>query len=601
MTSPKSLRVLIVEDDLTSRFVLRRILEALGEDLEVYEAEDGLKAWETLNGGLVPHLCFLDLKMPRMNGVELLQRIRSDKRFTSLPVCFCSAVRDRHLIEQAAALQPDHYILKPYDRQAIHAQVQKVRGTPRSEESLEAPAAVCARLGIEPAAYELRLRALLENVGTLATRLPTLLMQSDVEGGISALDATMQAAQDLGACRILWLAGRLSRALKSDGSLPDRHAEPGPETAAKLQQWLNRTADQLMQTMHEMHGELQTVERLAAEVRLGSQSAKDASAAFKGRQREELDGLIRALTEVFRRGKLLAPNPDLCSMSLDDPVKAPVRGADSAPAVGERTRRISASLPLLDAETAAASESCRKIDDLVQRLSFPLDASTRWMPDTAIRLLERELSARNDQGVMRLRQAIGPDFEAFMRQQEVIVRENLARLTPPAEISGQAAEEQVQEILQDVRGRLQPALDGKLTAYPVFSQFDLGNLEDRSDGSRWAMPLSLLHHAALLFRTAIVDPDFDRAFQFKTFDRQAFLASMNVFGGPIGLHPDAGRAAREIQQLGAVATSPVSLLEKCRLVWGIMNGAAEPGDAPPEVRLETSNLLPSVEGGERNS
>ena len=509
MTSPKSLRVLIVEDDLTSRFVLRRILEALGEDLEVYEAEDGLKAWETLNGGLVPHLCFLDLKMPRMNGVELLQRIRSDKRFTSLPVCFCSAVRDRHLIEQAAALQPDHYILKPYDRQAIHAQVQKVRGSPRSASDLEAPAAVCARLGIEPAAYELRLRALLENVGTLATRLPTLLMQSDVEGGISALDATMQAAQDLGACRILWLAGRLSRALKSDGSLPDRHAEPGPETAAKLQQWLNRTADQLMQTMHEMHGELQTVERLAAEVRLGSQSAKDASAAFKGRQREELDGLIRALTEVFRRGKL---------------------------------------------------------------------------PQ-----------------VMRLRQAIGPDFEAFMRQQEVIVRENLARLTPPAEISGQAAEEQVQEILQDVRGRLQPALDGKLTAYPVFSQFDLGNLEDRSDGSRWAMAFSLLHHAALLFRTAIADPDFDRTFQFKTFDRQAFLASMNVFGGPIGLHPDAGRAAREIQQLGAVATSPVSLLEKCRLVWGIMNGAAEPGDAPPEVRLETSNLLPSVEGGERNS
>ena len=137
--------------------------------------------------------------------------------------------------------------------------------------------------------------------------------------------------------------------------------------------------------------------------------------------------------------------------------------------MGVLTRRISFSLTILDAETADAIESCRKINDLVKLLSFPLEANARWIPDAAIRLLERELSARNDQGVMRLRQAIGPDFEAFMRQQEVIVREHLARLTPPAEISGQAAEAQVQEILQDVRGRLQPALDGKLTAYPVFS------------------------------------------------------------------------------------------------------------------------------------
>jgi two-component system, chemotaxis family, chemotaxis protein CheY len=598
MTNHKPLRVLIVEDDKTSRIVLRRILETLG-DQEIYEAEDGLKAWEMLNGGLVPQLCFLDLNMPRMNGIELLRRIRGDRRFASLRACFCSAVRDRNLIVQAAVLQPDSYILKPYDRNAIHAQVRKVQGTARPEESLESAADVCARLGIDPAIYDSRLNALLEDVRTLTIRLPTLLMRLDVAGAFSALDSTRQAAQALGVRRIFKLADGLSRSLKSDVSLADPRVASKEETAAKPQQWLSCRADLLMQTTHDMRVELQTVERLATEARLGPQATKDAPDSFMSRQRAELDGLICFLSEVFRRGKLLAASKSIRSKSLNVPVKASFLGQDSAQTVGALTRRISFSLTILDAETADAIESCRKINDLVKLLSFPLDASARWMPDAAIGLLERELNARNDQGVMLLRQAIGPDFEAFMRRQEVIVRENLTRLYQQAESSGGASEEQVQDILQDVRGRLQPGLDGELTAHPVFSELDLGNLAERIDDARWASPYSLLHHAALLFRTAVTDPGFDRAFKFSTFDRQTFLETMNVFGDPIANHPDPERAARETEQLEAIAASPVSLLEKCRLVWGIMKGVAESGVSLLEldrIKLQLEN--PPERGGD---
>ncbi len=585
MLDQSLLRVLIVEDDKTSRFVLRRILETMA-GLEIYEAEDGLKAWEMLQGGLMPHLCFLDFNMPRMNGLDLLRRIRNDPRLAALKVCFCSAVRDRQVIVQAAALQPDNYILKPYARSAIHAQVQKVRGTPRPEESLESPAEVCTRLGIDPATYDFRLNALLEDVRTLTTRLPTLLMQLDVSGAFSALDQTKQAAHNLGVRRIFKLADGLSRSFQSDGILVDRRVESKEETAAKLQQWLSRSADHLMQMMRDMRVESLTVERLRTEARGGPQSATDAPDSFKGRQQAELDALICALSEVFRRGKLLATNKNIRSKSLNVPVKASFLGEDSAQTVGALTRRLSFSLTILDAETAEAIENCRKINDLVKLLSLPLDASARWIPDAAIRLLEQEVTARNDQGVMLLRQAIGPDFEAFMRQQEVTVRENLARLYQQSETSGRASEKQVQEILQDVRERLQPALDGELTAHPIFSALDLGNLAERADDARWASPFSLLQNAALLFRTAATDPNFDRAFKFSTFDRQTFLETMNVFGDALGHHPDPERAAREIQQLEAVATSPVSLLEKCRLVWGIIKGETAPGVAPPGVRGE---------------
>lgn len=584
------MKILIAEDDFTSRFVLRRILATM-EDVELYEAEDGLKAWEMLQAGLRPELCFLDFNMPRMNGLELLKRMRNDPRFVAVKVCFCSAVRDRQIIMQAAALQMDNYILKPYDRAAIHSQVQKVRGIPRPAESLENSAEVCVRLGIDPAAYDARLDVLLQGVRTLTTRLPTLLMQLDVAGAFAVLDETKQAAQDLGVRRIFKLADGLSRSFRSEGGLS---AESKNDTAAKLQQWLGRSAEHLMQMMSDMRGELLIVERLAAEARGGPATATNAPDSFKGRQQAELDALICTLSEVFRRGKLLAATKNIRSKSLNVPVKASFLGEDAAQTVGALTRRISFSLTLLDAETAEAIENCRKINDLIKLLSFPLDAGARWIPDAAIRLLEQEVAARNDQGIILLRQAIGPDFEAFMRQQEGIVREHLTRLYQQTETSGQASEAQVQAILQDVRERLQPALDGELTAHPVFSDLNPGNLAERGDDVRWASPFSLLQSAALLFRNAVTDPAFDRVFKFNTFDRQTFLQAMNVFEDTMGHHPNPERAAREIQQLEALATSPVNLQEKCRLAWALIKGGTEPASAAPEIRSEALRAVPGV-------
>ena len=588
------MKILIAEDDFTSRFVLRCILEKMG-DVEVYEAEDGLKAWEMLQGGLMPGLCFLDFNMPRMNGVELLRRMRNDPRFAALKVCFCSAVRDRQVIMSAAALQPGNYILKPYDRAVIHAEVQKVRGTPRPEDSLENPAEVCARLGIDQPTYESRLKGTLEEVRALTTRLPTLLLQLDVEGVTLALEQTKQSAQALGLRRIFRLADGMSRTFKSDGS---RGVDSANEMSSKLQQCLGRSAENLMQIMSDMRAEAVKIEGLVAESHGGRSPIASAPDPFKDRQRAELDALICNVSEAFRRGKLLAATRNIRSKSLNVPLRASLLGQDAALTTGALTRRISFSLTLLDVETAEAIENCRKITDLVKLLSFPLDAGARWIPDAAIRLLEQEVSSRNEQGIMLLRHAIGPDFEEFMRKEEVIIREHLVKLYEQSGTGGRASEAQVQEILQDVRERLQPALDGELTTHPVFSDLDLGNLAERNDDSRWASPFSLLQNAALLFRNAATDPSFDRTFKFSTFDRQTFLESMDVFGDHLGKTPNPERAVQELQQLKAVSGSPVSLLEKCRLTWAIIKGGTESESAAPEIRSEA---LPTIPGGQQTA
>jgi two-component system chemotaxis response regulator CheY len=560
------LRILIVEDNRTSRFVLRRLLEKMGS-FEIHEAEDGQQGWEMLSSGLLPDLCFFDYDMPRLNGLELLRRIRSEPRLAGLRVCFCSAVRDRQAIVQAATLKLEQYILKPYSRAAIYAQVQQALGGHNPAESLEPARDVCARLGIAPATYQARLDGLKGEVRGIASQLPTQLMQLDIAGVYRALDHAKRGAQEMGARRIYRIADGLSRSLQASGGLLDRQGASKEEMAANLQQWLGRSAADLMQAIGDLRAEIETLDRMASTAGSGGEGRD-----YRAREQGEIDLLGRLVKDTLQRGKLLLTSRTVRTKSLNIPIRASILGQDPAKTVGAVTRKTTFSLNILDPGLADAIEDCRKTSDLVRMLSFGLDAGARWIPDQAIGLLEGEIDARNSEGMRLLRQAIGGDLEAFLGRQEALVRENLGRLFRESTGAGEPSEAQVREILEEIRGRVEPALEGNLASCPVFSSLDLAGFEDQEDEKRWASPLALLHQAAVLQRNALADPAFDRTFKCSTFDRQTFLQTMNVFADSILCEPDAQRASRELEQIEGIVNSPVSTLDKCRLLWAIIKG-----------------------------
>jgi two-component system sensor histidine kinase and response regulator WspE len=80
-------RVLVVDDSLTVREVERRLLENRG--YEVVVAVDGMDGWNALQGGVFD-LVVTDVDMPRLDGIELVRRIRAVPRLTSLPVMIVS-------------------------------------------------------------------------------------------------------------------------------------------------------------------------------------------------------------------------------------------------------------------------------------------------------------------------------------------------------------------------------------------------------------------------------------------------------------------------------------------------------------------------------
>lgn len=118
-------RVLLVDDEASEREVLKGILK--GEpDLELLEASNGLEAINMMLDGRVVHLCLTDIKMPEVDGVQMLQRIRRDPMLRTLPVVVSSANRDRAIVMSLAQLGISGYLLKPYDPAKVKAMVQQV-------------------------------------------------------------------------------------------------------------------------------------------------------------------------------------------------------------------------------------------------------------------------------------------------------------------------------------------------------------------------------------------------------------------------------------------------------------------------------------------
>ncbi len=102
-------RILVVEDSITARGLLRGILEAAG--YRVRTAVDGMDAWATLNLEAFD-LVVSDVDMPRMNGFDLTARIRAHRALSELPVVLVTALASREDRERGADAGANAYILK---------------------------------------------------------------------------------------------------------------------------------------------------------------------------------------------------------------------------------------------------------------------------------------------------------------------------------------------------------------------------------------------------------------------------------------------------------------------------------------------------------
>lgn len=102
-------RILVAEDSITSRTLLKSILETAG--YEVITAVDGANAF-TLAKSEEFDLVVSDVDMPRMNGFELTKKMRDDKKLSEIPVVLITALETREDMERGMEAGADAYIIK---------------------------------------------------------------------------------------------------------------------------------------------------------------------------------------------------------------------------------------------------------------------------------------------------------------------------------------------------------------------------------------------------------------------------------------------------------------------------------------------------------
>jgi two-component system chemotaxis response regulator CheY len=113
---------LVVDDSSVIRKVARRILE--GMQFEISEAEDGAQALDMCRGSL-PDVVFLDLNMPKMDGMTFLKEMRNLPGGLRPKVVFCTTENDVAYITRALHAGADEYIMKPFDKEIVEAKFHR--------------------------------------------------------------------------------------------------------------------------------------------------------------------------------------------------------------------------------------------------------------------------------------------------------------------------------------------------------------------------------------------------------------------------------------------------------------------------------------------
>lgn len=119
-------RILIVDDMQTMRKIVNQKLTFLGY-ANLVEAADGEQAWEALDKANPPFdLVISDLNMPNLSGVDLLKRVRRDKRFENLPFIMLTAEGELTRMTEAIQAGVTAYMLKPFSLEAIREKLKTV-------------------------------------------------------------------------------------------------------------------------------------------------------------------------------------------------------------------------------------------------------------------------------------------------------------------------------------------------------------------------------------------------------------------------------------------------------------------------------------------
>ena len=129
-------RILVAEDDTTDAFLLKRTFVRTGKNTSLHFVRDGQEVVDYLSGEgtfadreqhPIPTLLLSDLKMPRLDGFQVLDWLRRQPGLKRLPVVILSSSNEPRDVNRAYDLGVNSYLVKPHSAERLSALVQQLQ------------------------------------------------------------------------------------------------------------------------------------------------------------------------------------------------------------------------------------------------------------------------------------------------------------------------------------------------------------------------------------------------------------------------------------------------------------------------------------------
>jgi DNA-binding NarL/FixJ family response regulator len=120
----QSYKIILAEDHIRFRQIIKKIIEGNGELTVVGEANDGLELLELLEHSL-PDMVITDISMPRLRGLEAAKKVK--ELYPQIKVLILTVHREKDYLDQAMSNRVDGYILKQEMDEELYPAIQSVR------------------------------------------------------------------------------------------------------------------------------------------------------------------------------------------------------------------------------------------------------------------------------------------------------------------------------------------------------------------------------------------------------------------------------------------------------------------------------------------
>jgi len=126
MPAAAAIKVMVIDDQTSMRAMIRRALQDLGFK-DVRDKPSAQEALAAVKSDRV-HLIISDYNMPEMDGLQFLEAVRTDAVIGKTVFIMLTGSSDKEIVQKAAALGVNNYVVKPFAPAALKEKIERVFG-----------------------------------------------------------------------------------------------------------------------------------------------------------------------------------------------------------------------------------------------------------------------------------------------------------------------------------------------------------------------------------------------------------------------------------------------------------------------------------------